>query len=81
VAGYGPLFLGSRLCALPKHRVTVGSIRVREQSDLLRCAQLRGIGFSWRCSCGLRGPVFARYRDALMASRRHAEGESAVLGE
>ena len=70
-AGGASLFRGSTLCGVPRHRVTVGSVRVREPSHVLGCELLRGVGFSWRCSCGERGKVQTTWKLARDDSKLH----------
>ena len=65
------LFQGSTLCGVPRHRVTVGSVRVREPSHVLGCELLRGVGFSWRCNCGERGKVHTTWRQARDEAESH----------
>jgi hypothetical protein len=51
--------------------VTIGSVRVREPSHILGCELLRGVGFSWRCSCGEKGKVVATWREARADGEDH----------
>ena len=62
------------------HAITVRAVKLELQSDDWRCRVLRGIGYSWACRCGERGPILKSHRAALIAGREHAEAEVTEAG-
>jgi hypothetical protein len=58
------------------HAVRVRAIKLELHSEPLRCSVLRGIGYSWACSCGERGPIMKSHRLARLAGREHSAAAS-----
>lgn len=53
------------------HRLTYRPVRLRQFAPLLGCDLLKGIGYTWQCSCGERGPILRELREARDAGRSH----------
>jgi hypothetical protein len=49
-------------------------VTIHEHDDRLRVMTLRGVGFSWRCTCGARGRVRSERTAALHDKALHEAG-------
>lgn len=61
------------------HAVSVRAVKIREPAPEIGCERLRGIGYSWRCSCGERGPIMASHRSARNGGAEHRASQSGRL--
>ena len=57
--------------APPRPHTEMYRVSCRHVDHELGCVVLRGIGFSWRCTCGARGKITGDRSEALEAKRKH----------
>ncbi len=57
--------------APPRPHTQLTHPMVRAYDHELGCMVARGLGFSWRCTCGARGQISGDRREAVAAKREH----------
>jgi hypothetical protein len=62
--------------APPRPRTALCHVNGRHFDHELGCLVSRGLGFSWRCTCGARGRISGDRAAALEAKREHEEGHA-----
>ncbi len=59
--------------------VTVAPVRVKLSDDELKTDRLRGVGYTWKCTCGDHGGRFASYGQARGEARAHERGHRTTV--
>jgi hypothetical protein len=63
--------MGTETPARPKTELR--RVTIHEHDDRNDCMTVRGVGFSWRCTCGERGRIYAQRGFALAEKRLHEQ--------